>query len=409
MGATTREKPKGSGIWWVFINHHGKRKSKKIGTDERLAKEVARKIEAKLTLQEFNMAPKEEAGPSFKVYAVNWLETLIKTTRRSGTYKRYKEVLEKYAFPAIGKTPIENVTRGNVRDLLLSVHAGGLSKSTVGLVRDVISGPIGYALDEGVIKTNPVTGVLKRLNMKRDKRAKGDTLTHEEVATFLETCQGGSLREYHPFFLCAFRTGMRLGELLALQWGDVDFHGQFIEVRRSYKLGKISPTKTGGIRRVDMSDQLTEALHNLHTQRKREAIRDGRGGVVETIFHRDGKPMEQNYIRRIFKRILKSAGLREIRLHDTRHTFASLLLTDGISPAYVKDQMGHSGIGITVDVYGHMIPSSNRDVVNRLDTHLSAPHAHPEKEKGLQHTKVTGPFQPMVPKARLELAQAYAH
>jgi integrase len=76
-----------------------------------------------------------------------------------------------------------------------------------------------------------------------------------------------------------------------------------------------------------------------HLARKREALRRGEGEVIETIFHRDGKQMEQNYIRRVFKRLLVKAGLREIRLHDIRHTFASLLLSDGASPVYVKEQL----------------------------------------------------------------------
>jgi integrase len=203
-------------------------------------------------------------------------------------------------------------------------------------------------------------------------------LTREEVALFLDIC---SIQdpEHYPFFLCAFRTGMRLGELLGLQWGDVDFHGKFIRVARSYKLGRLTPTKTGKIRRVDISDQLIEVLKALHVARKREAMKTGTGEVVEVIFHRGGKPMEQNYIRRVFKRLLAKAGLREIRLHDTRHTFASLLLSDGASPVYVKEQLGHSSIQMTVDIYGHLIPSSNREMVNRLDTQLSATYSQPAK------------------------------
>ncbi len=85
-----------------------------------------------------------------------------------------------------------------------------------------------------------------------------------------------------------------------------------------------------------------------------------------------GKHIEKNYIRRVFKRVLKKAGLREIRLHDIRHTFASLLLSDGASPVYVKEQLGHTSIQMTVDIYGHLIPSSNREMVNRLDTPQSA-------------------------------------
>jgi integrase len=128
-----------------------------------------------------------------------------------------------------------------------------------------------------------------------------------------------------------------------------------------------------------MSDQLIEGLRSLNTLRKREALKDGQGEIREVIFHRAGKHMEQNHIRRVFKRLLTRAGLREIRLHDIRHTFASLLLSDGASPVYVKEQLGHTSIQMTVDIYGHLIPSSNREMVNRLDTQPSATQPQPAK------------------------------
>lgn len=161
---------------------------------------------------------------------------------------------------------------------------------------------------------------------------------------------------------------MRLGELLGLKWGDIDWNQKFIRVERSYKRGLFDKTKTGKARRVDMSDQLAESLKALLTRRKKEAFKDGLGEPVPYIFHKDKKPMEQNHIRRVFKRVLVKAGIREMRLHDIRHTFASLLLSKGESPVYVKEQLGHSSIKMTVDVYGHLIPGSNRGAVNQLDS-----------------------------------------
>jgi len=174
---------------------------------------------------------------------------------------------------------------------------------------------------------------------------------------------------------------MRLGELLALRWEDVDWHGKFILVRRSYKRGRLTPTKSGKQRRVDMTDQLVQVLRDFYLTRKKEALEAGTGRVEEFIFHRNGRPMEQNSIRYPFKRILERAGLRKIRFHDIRHTYASLLFSAGASPVYVKEQMGHSSIQITVDIYGHLIPSSNREMVNRLDTHPSATYPQPAKVK----------------------------
>lgn len=172
---------------------------------------------------------------------------------------------------------------------------------------------------------------------------------------------------------------MRLGELLGLHWRDVDWNGKFIEVRRSYKIGRLGPTKTGKSRRVDVSDQLMAALKDLYLRRQKETMAQGRGEVVAAIFHRDGKQIEQNFIRRIFKRILIKAGIREIRFHDIRHTYASLLLSNGESPVYVKEQLGHTSIQMTVDIYGHLIPGSNRQAVNRLDTQSSATYTQPQR------------------------------
>jgi integrase len=91
-------------------------------------------------------------------------------------------------------------------------------------------------------------------------------------------------------------------------------------------------------------------------ERKREALAEGLGEPVEWVFHRHGRPWAQNSVRYYFKRILRKAGLRDMRFHDIRHTFASLLLSNGESPVYVKEQLGHSSIQITVDIYGHPDP-----------------------------------------------------
>jgi integrase len=249
----------------------------------------------------------------------------------------------------------------------------GASWETVCLVRNVISGPMVHALDDEIITANPVSGVFRHISSPRGPKREIDPLNHEEVVLFLETC-AKSYPEHSTFFLTAFRPGMRLGELLALQWRDIDWHGKFILVRRSYKRGRLNHTKTGKQRRVDMSNQLFAALKELQLARKKEALESGAGKVEEFIFYRDGKPIAQISIRYPFKRILEKGGLREIRFHDIRHTYASL---DGASPVYVKEQMGHSSIQITVDIYCHLIPNSNRDMVNRLDTQPSATYPQP--------------------------------
>jgi integrase len=124
-------------------------------------------------------------------------------------------------------------------------------------------------------------------------------------------------------------------------------------------------------------------LRETLTARKEETLRQGWKHLPDWVFCNEaGKPLDGDTLRhRIFHRVLAKAGLRRIRLHDLRHTFASLLIQQGESLAYVRDQLGHASIQLTVDTYGHLIPEANRQAVDKLD---DATPAQPEKEQGLR-------------------------
>ena len=130
---------------------------------------------------------------------------------------------------------------------------------------------------------------------------------------------------------------------------------------------KASTAKIYGVN--DMSSQLTETLRALLTARKAEALRCAWGGVPDWVFcNEDGCPLDgENLRHRAFYRVLASTGLRRVRFHDLRHTFASLLIAQGESLAYVRDQLGHASIQLTVDTYGHLVPGANRQAVDQLD------------------------------------------
>ena len=145
-----------------------------------------------------------------------------------------------------GQKKIDEIKRVEIRNLFLKKKKAKFSRSMICLIRDVMSGPMGYAVDEELIPGNPVTGILKRLQLERDKRITVEPMNEEEVDLFLDTCFK-HFREYWEFFLCAFRTGMRMGELLGLKWGDIDWNQKFIKVERSYKRGRFDKTKTGRV------------------------------------------------------------------------------------------------------------------------------------------------------------------
>ncbi len=376
MGVNIRERPKKSGVWWVFINHQGTRKAKKIGKDKKLAQEAAKKIQARFTLGDLGLETSQPKIPTFEEYSKKWL-AFIQTNRRESTYERYDQVLNDHIFPVFKKKTLDSITRGDVRDFLVAKA----SNFDISVFRDVLSGVLGFAVDDEIIKANPVIGITKKLELKRDKKDV-EPLNESDLNLFLNTCKMAE-PEYYPFSLMAARAGMRLGEILAVRWSDIDFNHKekitlqdgsekeverpFIWVRRSYRRGRFTAPKNGKSRKVDMSDQLKATLKEHLTREKKMAFKKGLGEVPELVFHRGGVVIEQKYMQRIFKKISKKAGLSARSPHNFRHTFASLLLSKGESPVYVKEQMGHSSIQITVDIYGKWIQTKKEAGVNRLD------------------------------------------
>jgi integrase len=365
MGVTVRQKVKGKGKpWWVFIAQEGKRKSIKVG-DKSAAEALASKIRERLKAGELQIE-EEKKIPTFGEYAQKWLDGYGETHLKYSTLNSYKSVMRHHLTPFMEKA-IDKIIRSDIRDLIFEKLKSGLAPNTVAHIKALFSGILTHALDEGLIAVNP-SSRMGRLIKTKERRADIYPFTREEARDFLEAVQEHHPQHY-PFFLCALRTGMRLGELIGLQWGDVDFRGGFIELRRACFKGRLITPKNGKSRRIDMSRQLSDTLKTLRAARKKEALAKGWGEVPEHIFINEaGKFLDgDNLRRRIFVPLLGKAGMRKIRIHDLRHTFASLLIQQGESLAYVKDQMGHHSIQITVDTYGHLVPGANREAVNRLD------------------------------------------
>lgn len=136
----------------------------------------------------------------------------------------------------------------------------------------------------------------------------------------------------------------------------------------------ITTPKSGRARRVDLSSELAAVLGRIVTRRKARALAEGRPAPVPTdwIFtNEQGNAVDpDNFRKRVWPKLLEKAGLRAIRIHDLRHTFASLLIGQGESLAYVREQMGHHSIALTVDTYGHLVPGGNRAAVDRLASRL---------------------------------------
>ena len=364
MSVQVREKIKGSGDWWIFIEHHGQRRSKKIGRDKRFALEAAKKIEAKLILGDLKLSKNEDV--TFGHYAKTWIENTVPATCKRISISDYKGILKNHVLPDLEKTPVTDINKAVVKKLLQKKLKEGYAASTATHIKNAISGVLELAVDDNKISSNPAQ-IIRKLIRSKVKKYHIDPLTREETKLLLETCLTNYPKHY-PMLLTLCRTGMRLGEVIALQWGDIDFNNRFIIVRRSRSKSHTSTPKNDKYRNVDMSRQLTECLSKLKIKRKEEYLAKGEG-VPEWIFISEiGTPLIEGHWReRVFKKILEKAKLRQIRIHDIRHTYASQLIQDNRSLAYIKDQLGHHSIQVTVDIYGHLVPGANKEVVDSLD------------------------------------------
>jgi integrase len=153
---------------------------------------------------------------------------------------------------------------------------------------------------------------------------------------------------------------MRRGELLGLKWEDIDWVSSKIHVRRSiYKSAFRNPKSEYSKRAIDMGPRLTDVLKNHRARQNETRLKVGtEWSINDLVFcHSDGTALDpDNVYHRDLKASLKKAGLRSIRIHDVRHTFASILISTGHNLKYIQSQMGHSSIKITLDLYGHLMP-----------------------------------------------------
>lgn len=368
MGVVVRQKEMGKGKpWWVFICHQKRRKAIKVG-DKASAEAVAGRIRQGLVSGDLQIAP-QKAIPTFGEYSQKWLDTYGATRLKFSTHKGYGSIMRNH-LGGLSDRPLDQITRADLKDLIFGKlpPQTNLTPATVTRIKALVSIIFSHALEDQLIPQNPASRLGKYIPKGRDRKEAVKPLTREEAQTFLAALREHYPRHY-PFFLCALRTGMRLGELLGLEWGDIDWQGGFIEVKRGRVKGRITTPKNGKTRRVDMSAQLAETLKALLPEHKRQALEKGWGKIPESVFTNGAGALldEANLRRRVFWPALAKCGLRRIRIHDLRHTFASLLIQNGESLAYVRDQLGHHSIQITVDTYGHLVPGANRQAVDRLD------------------------------------------
>jgi integrase len=279
----------------------------------------------------------------FSAYAMEWLERK-RATLAPSTYGDYRSIWTKYVLPYFRDVPLCRVTGRNVEEFLGQL--GGISAKR----KNNILVPLKSLFRDAARREEIVEPPTRYIRRFREIRPYADPLSFPETRRFLERVDP----HYRAYFTTAFLTGMRTGEMIALKWANVDFGMRCITVREGRVRGIEGPPKTtSSYRDIDLLDPLHEALG-----KHRQSARDGSTYVFTG---KTGRPLEVNNLRnRVWYPALSAAGLRRRTMYQTRHTFASLMLSSGEDPLWVARMLGHSGLEMIFRHYGKFIRNRTR-------------------------------------------------
>jgi integrase len=303
-------------------------------------------------------------------FLTRWLETDIAKTKRESTFRDYEQTCRTYLIPVIGKVRLSELTPEHVDMIVNHATDAGLAIGTVRLVRTIF----GASLNRAIKWRIPgVENVVRMTDPPKMRRREMKYLDREQALVFLEAIKGNRLE---AFYLTALYCGLRLGELQALRWQDIDLEKAQLRVANSYRyarLGLQEPKTDTSYRPVSLSERVTAALRAHRLRQIAEQAATGEEGIpwlnewglVFTGEH--GSPTARTTIHDGFKRLLREAGLPEIRFHDLRHTCATLRLAAGVSIKVVSEELGHSRISTTMDLYAHVLPSSRQEAAEALE------------------------------------------
>ena len=305
-------------------------------------------------------------------YLVAWLET-VRPTIRPRTWQRYHELLTLHAVPSLGKVSLAKLTAQQVQRLYSVKLAEGLSRTTVHHLHAVLHRALSQAERLGLVARN-VTALVDPPRLAEHELR---VLDREQSRMLLAAAQGDRLE---ALYVLALSTGMRQGELLALRWSDISVDRRTLQVRATLQRTKAdgyqlaAPKTKHSRRQITLTTLACEALRAHRTRQAAERLAAGSAwdGALDLVFPNTiGRPLDgMNLLHYFFYPLLQRAGLTRIRFHDLRHTAATLLLGRGVNPKIVSEMLGHASIGITLDIYSHVLPDMQAQAAAEMDAAL---------------------------------------
>jgi integrase len=353
------------GLWEARITlPDGRRKSLYAKTRQ----EAARKLAEAIRDRDKGL-PVVTDRQTVEQYFLSWLSVMRAKVRRS-TWRKYETYVRLHILPTLGKVTLAKLTAQQLQELYARKLAEGLGRTSVRHVHAVIHRALDAAIRLELVQRN-VSDLVDPPSRDRPEMA---VLSPAQARGLLEAARGD---RFEALYVLALTTGMREGELLALRWQDVDLDGGTLQVRST-----LQHTKTGFVfsepktahsrRRIALPTIAVHALRRHHTLQAAEKLALGPAwrGEYDLVFPSvTGGPMDDSHFRRReFATLLRRAKLPHVRFHDLRHTAATLLFTQRVNAKVVSEMLGHSGIAITLGLYGHVTPPMQQAAADAMDS-----------------------------------------
>ncbi len=403
-----------NGMWYLVVDHRGQRKS--ISTrlrgrgGRKAAHLAAAELQRRLSLDDLGIL---EARRSSDVTLAGYAETWL--ARREdlaiGSADLYQRIVRKHWLPLLGSRRLTAIRREEILTALDVMRQSGTRSKTRALRLSVLRSCLNSAMEDGLLQANPAARAGRFLlasHVERRHEVELSVFTAEELRQLIDVARAEFPPEIYVLVLTLARTGLRPGEGRCLQIADVDLAVRQLWVRRTegrrgrkHGAARFNAPKSHQVRRVDMSDQLVADMEAYLAIRQRDGpagpwlfpppsesrvtahekrTPSGRDFRVQahprpSRWHRPEEPIGHTTFSNIWRRLLARARVRYRKPHGLRHTYATRLIAEAVDHGqdgeailhYVSKQLGHSSIKITVDYYGHLVPTRRRVIVNRLD------------------------------------------
>lgn len=288
-------------------------------------------------------------------YLTYWLETTVKPTLRSSSYERYETAVRLYLRPSLGRYKLTELSVPLVQMFLNRHLADGKSVRNVQIMREVLRAALTAACREELLVRN-VAGLVR---LPKWERGDIKPWTADETRRFLRAAEPDPL---YPAFVLLVHYGLRRGEVLGIRWQDVDLDENVLQirqqVRRSQGALEVGPLKTrAGRRDLPLLSAVRQVLPKVPTF-----------GPDDLVFTTgSGRAVEPHNFARSFHRICEQHGIRRIRLHDVRHTTATLLKDSGVPARDAQLILGHSTVTITQEIYQHDNMADRRNALEKVE------------------------------------------